>query len=59
MKYTYTCEIVPGFVPTSVYEGYLDKRYRFPYFDNLYRYPIWRVIGWHIGYLIASLIRSK
>jgi hypothetical protein len=50
--YAYTGEKVPWGVPVSVYEGWLDAVI-YVEDDNLYRYPVWKQIGWMIGHFIG------
>jgi hypothetical protein len=54
IKHTYTGQRVPPLIPVCIYEGYEDALREVN--DNLYRFPIWKRIGWIIGQAVGYLL---
>lgn len=52
--FAYTGEKAPFLVPVCMYEGWLDAR-KYKQKSNLYRYPIYKKLGWEIGFFFGSL----
>jgi hypothetical protein len=55
MRYAYTGEKVPWWLPTSLYEGYLDGcKYKLPAVDQLYRWGFLKKLFWRIGFFTGK-----
>ena len=59
MKHGYTGAEVPSWCPIAVHEGWVDARSgSFYVFDMLYRRPLWKRVGYKLGYLVGDVFRD-
>lgn len=57
MRYAYTGEVVPSYIPTETYEGFTDARRTSTKNEKrLYRHPYWKHLLWKIGNIIGRLV---
>lgn len=54
--YAYSGEKVPLFIPTPLFEGWLDATKNFIVYPGiLYRRPFWKRVAWIIGYVLGNI----
>lgn len=56
--YAYSGEKVPPYIPTPLFEGWLDATKNFVvYPGTLYRFPLWKRAAWVLGYVAGKIAK--